>query len=607
MSKLTRADYGITDNTLNYATVRSYLGSATAIKVDCRAVRGDGGHGTFYLNTADTTSIDNDGTILVDASGRRWVRDYTGDADVRWFGAVADGATDSSVAIKKAIDACTSVSIRKYGTLSYVLSSNIKSSVNGATIKGIGMPTLHIAGGSTADGAIELTGSNTKVSCLRFTAAVDITPVRLGNLLFGTDSSPKVSNVTVKNLQLVSTGHKGPNHGNVVLIGVDGFTVKNTRCIGTPTAGSSIEILGCDNGSVVESYAENGILGNIHVTSAAGSGFPSRNVNITRCTSIHNITGIDGDNGIKVSRDCYGVHINKCRVFSSAIGTFTGNDHAIFLQGVDGCTVTDNEITIIGTQVSASDRQFKSAIGLHGHDTPLRGCNNNRIDGNIIRFIDPGSFNRGVFIYSQNNQSFTGNKVSNNKLSSNSPIDAFVAILNNNPASGSYNDTTVCDNTANNANNTIKSESTTAPIGTIIEFGNTKDQGLPVFNIAAGTLRRLHTYNSPSASRVTLAASQTKLGLTDDNLIHQVIILNKNLTGATISIDGFVGNFTAVDGRLVTITSVFDVSSANSVVLVNGGTGKFRLAGATNFTLAGFSSVTLMAQGNEWVEISRRA
>ena len=75
--------------------VRSYAG-ATGL-----------GGGSFVSMSADTTSPDNGGTIIVDASGRRWYREGGQGAtrEVAWFGAIGDGATDDTAAIQAAINA----------------------------------------------------------------------------------------------------------------------------------------------------------------------------------------------------------------------------------------------------------------------------------------------------------------------------------------------------------------------------------------------------------------------------------------------------------------------------------------------------------------------
>lgn len=63
----------------------------------------DHGFGYFVRSITDTTSPDNDATVLIDALGRRWKRVFIGPADIRWWGVVGDGVTSDSVALGKAI------------------------------------------------------------------------------------------------------------------------------------------------------------------------------------------------------------------------------------------------------------------------------------------------------------------------------------------------------------------------------------------------------------------------------------------------------------------------------------------------------------------------
>lgn len=59
----------------------------------------DEANGVFYVDESDTTSLDDDGTILVNAAGARVKRQYTGHVNVRWFGATPSDDTDQ-MAIK---------------------------------------------------------------------------------------------------------------------------------------------------------------------------------------------------------------------------------------------------------------------------------------------------------------------------------------------------------------------------------------------------------------------------------------------------------------------------------------------------------------------------
>jgi hypothetical protein len=90
----------------NYAAVRN-ISDSTISSVYVRGVANifDGGAGIFRVKFGDTTSADNGGTILVDAVGRRWFREFSGAVYVEWFGAKGDGVTPDDVSINATIAA----------------------------------------------------------------------------------------------------------------------------------------------------------------------------------------------------------------------------------------------------------------------------------------------------------------------------------------------------------------------------------------------------------------------------------------------------------------------------------------------------------------------
>lgn len=90
----------IFDNALpmqSYTALRAYTGRAVGVRITAAGVAG-----VFQRDASDATSADNGGTIIADASGRRWKRLFGGAVSVAWFG--AKDSVESSDAIQAAFD-----------------------------------------------------------------------------------------------------------------------------------------------------------------------------------------------------------------------------------------------------------------------------------------------------------------------------------------------------------------------------------------------------------------------------------------------------------------------------------------------------------------------
>lgn len=91
----------------HYTALRAYTGRATGVRITTVSVAG-----TFWRDDSDTTTADNSGTVIVDASGRRWKRIYEDLVNITWFGAKNDGS-DAFPDIEKALDLVASMDAGK--------------------------------------------------------------------------------------------------------------------------------------------------------------------------------------------------------------------------------------------------------------------------------------------------------------------------------------------------------------------------------------------------------------------------------------------------------------------------------------------------------------
>lgn len=86
----------------DYDGIRSYSGELLKCYCYGRENILDGGFGFFEVDTSDLTSLDNDGTIIIDAAGRRWKRQLDGSIHFKWWGPDLTGATDSLAKLNSA-------------------------------------------------------------------------------------------------------------------------------------------------------------------------------------------------------------------------------------------------------------------------------------------------------------------------------------------------------------------------------------------------------------------------------------------------------------------------------------------------------------------------
>lgn len=91
----------------NYISLRAYTGTRNSVYITgvLGTVIPSGVAGFFVRVVGDTTSTDNGGTLIVASNGARWKRQYQGNVDIQWFGALPENQSpgfDSGPAIQLA-------------------------------------------------------------------------------------------------------------------------------------------------------------------------------------------------------------------------------------------------------------------------------------------------------------------------------------------------------------------------------------------------------------------------------------------------------------------------------------------------------------------------
>lgn len=94
-----------------------------------------GQEGPFFYEASDTVSPDNTGLVLVSVSGARFKRVHQGEINIAWYGAVGNGATDSTAAIQAAIDTGLPI-MMPAGT--FMITNTLRVKSNGQVIRGSG-------------------------------------------------------------------------------------------------------------------------------------------------------------------------------------------------------------------------------------------------------------------------------------------------------------------------------------------------------------------------------------------------------------------------------------------------------------------------------------
>ena len=135
----------------DYTVLRAYTGRATQVRITAEGIAG-----FFKYDSADTTSTDNGGTIIVSGT-KRWKRIFDGSVNVLWFGAVGNGTNNDKPAFDAAASYCVSSGRGLYCPPGYAIllssSTNLKNvkQINIESNIVISSGTLTVGGNINAD------------------------------------------------------------------------------------------------------------------------------------------------------------------------------------------------------------------------------------------------------------------------------------------------------------------------------------------------------------------------------------------------------------------------------------------------------------------------
>lgn len=251
--------------------------------------QGDGGGGAYYLDEADTTSVDNGGTIIVATDGGRWKLAFGESVSIDQFGAKGDGVTDDTLRIQDALDWSYSSGVPLTASAkTYALTLAQTVAIEGYALSKC---ALIVKTGFSLTGA----GMGKTVFKLKDNQSTTAAPVWF---------SVFVGNTVIKNLVASSFTIDVNGQNNKIN---DGTTWPGFQCAGILISGS-VASVGVD-ARLIDSVIDRVEVKNSPGVTAISTGVrygnpgtPSRNVVISRCKFVNN--GIDARDHSSVF--CYG-------------------------------------------------------------------------------------------------------------------------------------------------------------------------------------------------------------------------------------------------------------------------------------------------------------
>lgn len=191
-----------------YAALRAYVGSSAVISLTDLGVQG-----VFVHDPDDLVGVDNSGTLIVGADGRRWKRQWTGEVHACWFGTTAAalqaaltfaGTTGGTVVLPDAvyavptqtIDIPSNVILRGVGPQSEIRRT---SNINAPLLRGLSVQNVTVRDlklGTTA-GFNSVTSNSVSLGSKSFTVPAGLDLVAGQDYMVGVGVSASAHNYMV--------------------------------------------------------------------------------------------------------------------------------------------------------------------------------------------------------------------------------------------------------------------------------------------------------------------------------------------------------------------------------------------------------------------------
>lgn len=335
----------------NITALRALLKTAkstVAVLAGYYTVGDAGGGGTYVLDPADTTSVDNGGTIIVATDGGRWKLQTKGEVNVRQFGAKGDGVTDDRAAIQSAIDTFASNGGRIFvpdgvfaiGGAGVVLRNEV-ANFNGQVLYGAGMgSTLKKIG--TGNAVLSIVGA----SCTVRDISIDGSSLAETGIITNTAWDGRTTLIENINISQIAGGGQG-----IFNVDGDAYTIRNSRFL---NAGNwAWESLNNGMNSTFEGNFVQGC-GMVHLMSSTQQAEGVRILNNTGLISGGSGYGIDvefgleiiiGDNIIdQVTLGCVRVRNNSSyvKMHDNWFAGNCANGHVTLGDNANSITITNN-------------------------------------------------------------------------------------------------------------------------------------------------------------------------------------------------------------------------------------------------------------------------